>query len=315
MKCLDVPIRPRYLRNIFPVWDWARLPGTTAEHDRPLGRVKNGRRGTRPFVGGVSDGAFGASAMDFERDGLIAKKAWFFFDNEVVCLGAGISSSNGYRVVTSINQCLASGPVTVKRADGSVAALEGPERLSSPAWVHQGGFVYGILQGGDSVGVGVSEQQGDWHRISTARKADRVTQQVFSLWLNHGKSPADASYAYWVSAAGSAEAAAACAATCTVRVVSNTQQVQAAEHVRTGALQAVFYRAGSVASTAWGKVAVDSPCLLSLRRGENGVLLAVSDPSGMGKRIAVSATGVRQTVELPEGARLGASAVCRIPGP
>ena len=87
-------------RNIFPVWNWARPPGITVEQDRPAGRVNNKRRGTRAFAGGVSDGRCGVSAMDFERDGLTAKKAWFFFDGAVVCLGCGISSDSGLRVIT-----------------------------------------------------------------------------------------------------------------------------------------------------------------------------------------------------------------------
>jgi chondroitin AC lyase len=296
-------------RNIFPVWDWARLPGITVEHDRPLGKVKNGRRGTRAFVGGVSDGALGAAAMDFERDGLVAKKAWFFADGAAVCLGAGICATNGYRVITSINQCLAGGPVTVRRADGAVSALESPERLASPAWVHHAGFVYAFLGGGESVGTGVAEQQGDWRRISAARQADPVALQVFSLWLNHGKSPANASYAYWVAAAGSAEAAAAAAAAGQARVLSNTPQIQAVEHLRSGAVQAAFYRAGEVRSAVWGTVSADAPCLLSLRRSEGRAVLAVSDPAGAAKRVTVSARGVRQAIDLPEGARRGASVV------
>lgn len=294
-------------RNIFPVWDWARLPGITVEQDRPLARIKNGRKGARAFAGGVSDGACGVSAMDFERDGLTARKAWLFFEGEAVCLGAGIASTNEYRVITSVNQCLAEGPVSVRRADGAVAALAGPERLAKPAWVHHGGFVYAILQGGENVGAGVSAQTGSWRRISTAQKADEVTADVFSLWLNHGKRPAGAAYAYAVAAKSGPAEAQSYAEALPVRVIANTPAVQSAEHVQSGLLLAAFYRAGALASGAWGEVVVDAPCLLLLRRVGGKTVLAVCDPQGKSQRVDVRAKGVRQVVDFPDGPRKGSS--------
>jgi chondroitin AC lyase len=296
-------------RDIFPVWDWSRLPGITAEHDRPLGRVKNGRTGTRAFAGGASDGAAGVSAMDFERDGLTARKAWFFFGGEVACLGAGISSTNGFRVVTSINQCLAEGPVTAKRADGAVGGLASPERLVRPAWVHHGGFAYVLLQGAESVGAGVSEQKGSWKRISAARRDDDVTLRVFSLWLSHGKRPAGASYAYVVSAQPDAAAAGRYAESLPVRVVANTADAQAVECAAEGILQAAFYRAGEVRADGWGAVCADRPCLLVQRRSGGRVTGVVSDPSCQEGSVRVQVGGSARSVALPGGARRGASAV------
>jgi len=46
----------------------------------------------------VSDGSYGLAACDFERDGLTARKSWFFFDDEIVCLGAGIMAAAGSRL-------------------------------------------------------------------------------------------------------------------------------------------------------------------------------------------------------------------------
>jgi len=44
--------------------------------------------GATAFAGGVSDSLYGASAFELNFDSVTAKKAWFFFDKEVVCLGA-----------------------------------------------------------------------------------------------------------------------------------------------------------------------------------------------------------------------------------
>ena len=78
-------------KNIFPVLDWGRLPGVTSAHLA----TANVKRLTQPesFVGGVSDGTYGAAALDFDQMSTQGHKAWFFFDHEMVALGAGITSS------------------------------------------------------------------------------------------------------------------------------------------------------------------------------------------------------------------------------
>ena len=46
-----------------------------------------------------------------------AKKSWYFFDNEVVCLGAGIQSTSTYPVHTTVNQCFLKGGILVDKGD------------------------------------------------------------------------------------------------------------------------------------------------------------------------------------------------------
>ena len=294
-------------RNIFPVWDWTRLPGITVEHDRPLVRVNNRRKGSRSFAGGVSDGTCGVSAMDFERDGLAAKKAWFFFDGEVVCLGAGITSTNGYRVITSVNQCLAKGRVTVKRAEGEASPLSGPEKIERPEWVHHDKVGYVFLDAGESVGVGAAVQTGSWKRISTPQKPEAVEAEVFSLWMNHGKQPQAATYAYVVTPKEASDLD-GYARVLPVRVVVNTPRLQAVEQTRDGVLQAAFYEAGKFEGGAWGIVSADAPCLLMLRRQGDKVVATVSNPLNQEGRVTVQTCGRQREIAFPEGARAGSSA-------
>jgi chondroitin AC lyase len=294
-------------RNIFPVWDWARLPGITVEQNRPLKRIDNRRKGARAFAGGVADGACGLSAMDFERDGLTAKKAWFFFEGEVVCLGADIASASGCRVITSVNQCLADGPVTVKRLGGAAEALDSPAKIDQLAWAHHGGVGYVFLDAGQSVAAGTSVQTGCWKRVSTVQKAAPVSAPVFSLWLNHGKRPAGATYAYAVTVKKDAAALDAYSAALPVRVASNTPQVQAAEQKQTGLLQAAFYQAGAVESETWGAVSVDAPCLVMLAKKEGKARVTVCNPCNREGVIRVSVRNRVAAVQLPSGPKAGAS--------
>ena len=295
-------------RNIFPVWDWARLPGITVEQNRPLRRIDNRRKGSRSFAGGVTDGVCGVSAMDFERDGLTAKKAWFFFEGEVVCLGAEIASTNGYRVITSVNQCLADGPVTVRRAEGTAEVLANLEKIEKPVWVHHGGVGYVFLDAGESVGVGTSVQNGNWKRVSTVQKATEVAIPVFSVWVNHGKQPKGATYAYAVTVKKDAAALDAYAAAAPIRVVINTSQVQAVEQAQAGLLQVAFYQAGTVRSDTWGVVSVDQPCLLMLAKSGGKTRVTVCNPCNREGVVHVSVGNQGGAIQLPVGPKAGSSA-------
>lgn len=299
-------------QNIFPAWDWARLPGITVEHDRPLRRINNGRRGARAFAGGCSDGARGVSAMDFERDGLTARKAWFFFDSEAVCLGAGIASTGDYSVITSVNQCIANGPVTARRAGGVAAELKAPRQMDRPVWVHHDGMGYVFLDAAEGASAGTGVQTGSWRRISLAQKADPVAVPVFSLWLDHGKQPREATYAYVVTAREDGAATDAYARALPVHVAANTRKAQAVEHTKADVLQVVFHEAGSVRSRTWGEVSVDAPCLLMLSRAAGKTRVTACNPCNREGAIRVTAGRRSGTLRLPAGPRAGASATLEL---
>ena len=96
--------------NIFPAWNWTRIPGTTAPQmpDVPLGKNAWKLRGTSQLAGGVNDSLYGATTYYYnDTHGSIhtqARKTWFFFNHEVVCLSAGITSRSPYDVMTTVNQ-------------------------------------------------------------------------------------------------------------------------------------------------------------------------------------------------------------------
>jgi chondroitin AC lyase len=77
--------------DLFPVWDWRRLPGTTCRQDQGSLEPNQGLSGggfRRRFVGWrVGHRGDGAPATACGR------KAWFFLDRAIVCLGAGIDEA------------------------------------------------------------------------------------------------------------------------------------------------------------------------------------------------------------------------------
>ena len=76
-----------------------KIPGTTVDLRERESIHAGGFDGINDNAGSVTLGAFAVSAYDFVnnnseiRSDLKAKKSWFFFDNEIVALGAGITNS------------------------------------------------------------------------------------------------------------------------------------------------------------------------------------------------------------------------------
>jgi chondroitin AC lyase len=131
---------------------------------------------------------------------------------------------------------------------------------------------------------------------------------VFSLWVNHGKQPQGASYAYVVTPQRDAAALDAFAQAMPARVLANTGKVQAVGWDGGRAVQAAFYEAGEAAcGGAWGTVGVDVPCLLSLAQEGGRMRATACNPLNRGGRVRVTAGGRSCELAFPDGAQAGAS--------
>ena len=232
----------------------------------------------------MSDGKFGAACMALDKAGVKARKSWFYFDDEVVCLGAGIAAAGKHAVVTTLNQCVAQGEF--KRGKG---------------WALHDGVGYIALDG--ILEVASTTQTGTWRSINRNYSDAVVEKQVFSAWIDHGVAPRNASYAYVLRPGSTAKQTAAYAAAPGVEVLINTQAAQAVRHSRLGVTGIVFHRAGSVAG-----ISVDRPCALLIVRNAQGVRVSVADPAQTDKPIRVKLSkpiilnpkaGKTETLTLP----------------
>ncbi|HET6385207.1 MAG TPA: polysaccharide lyase family 8 super-sandwich domain-containing protein [Armatimonadota bacterium] len=308
-------------RDIFPVWDWKRIPGTTCEHSAaPMDPHKVQQRGRTRFVGGVSDGMYGAAAMDLERDGLSARKAWFYFDDEFVCLGAAITSTTGAPILTSVNQCLLKGPVIT--SNGPAPLRDGSAVEEAPGgWVlHDGiGYLFPGSANGGVIHVQNQVQTGSWAEIGVGSPAP-VSLPVFSVWIDHGVKPVNASYEYIVVPGATAESLAAGRADDPVEILSNTTALQAVRQTKLKMVEAVFSQAGKLSGGAGWNIGVDQPCLLLLRETADGVEISAANPDNqpLGVNVTVDrdltgdgATappgGTQIHFELPAGPEAGQS--------
>ncbi len=271
--------------DIWPVFDYQKIPGATVMQ-RPEMPAPNQiqKLGETDFVGAVTDGIYGAAAFDFKspHDPLVARKAWFFFDNEYVCLGAGISCPNReLPVVTTLNQCLLRSDVTVSGTDVKSVIPKGDRQYKNIDWVYQDGVGY-VFPKPTNVNIKNSEATGSWWRINKQSDSpkEEVTLDVFKLWLDHGKRPSDATYEYIVVPATTVEKLEKNTSKNNIEILSNTPEIQAVKNKALDMCQVVFYKAGEIEVADGFKLVSDNPGIVMLKMDGNKVTkISVTDPN------------------------------------
>ena len=264
--------------KIFAVWDWGHLPGVTGyalELPTKFGRTMQER-----FVGGVSDGIYGFSAMKLDTSlpageknemcSLKYKKAYFFFENETAVLISDLYASGYYEVHSTLNQCLLKGKSTC-----------GSTRENKWFWHNQVGYIFPDKY---KFNISTAVQNGNWRKITKSAGADdkNISASVFKLYINHGNKPCGAEGSYIIIPNADEKETAAYASEPNIEIIYNEKRVQAVRDKRNRILQAVFYQQGKYNFKRY-TVEVSKPCMLMYY--ETDKKMYVSNPELISKRI------------------------------
>lgn len=256
--------------NIFPVWNWSHIPGTTAPQVEkiPMDPQGWGVLGTSTYAGGVSDSIYGATAYAYmDTNPAVntgAKKSWYFFDEEVVCLGAGIQSTSTYPVHTTVNQCFLKNDLLVNKKGKEEAVAKGSYTLQAPQWVLHDHIGYFFPQK-EEVFLTAQTQTGRWYDINTSKSKKEEKMDVFTLGINHGVSPKDGTYAYIVvPGKTSAQEMEAYQKKNAIEILSNTAKIQAVRNTKLNVWMVTFFEAGTFKHKDLS-VTVDKPCVLMVK--------------------------------------------------
>ncbi|MFC4587766.1 polysaccharide lyase 8 family protein [Sphaerisporangium corydalis] len=246
----------QYSDSFWPTVDPYRLPGTTVSTRRLADGAGPAWGGTCPparWAGGVTDGVYGAAGQHlygFEST-MEAFKSWFFLDDAVVCLGAGITGGDGVPVETIVDNRRAGARLTVDRAAG---------------WAHLPGHGGYVLPGRPSLRTARGERTGG---------APPVTRGYVTLWLDHGTDPVAAGYVYLLLPGATLAATRARAAEPGwARVTANTARAQGVQVPSLGLTAVNFWQAGAA-----GGLGASAPCAVLVREhGDGTATVSVSDP-------------------------------------
>ncbi|CAH1787118.1 unnamed protein product [Owenia fusiformis] len=185
--------------EIFQYYDWEKIPGATVEYSGQVPREGMERNVGNPngfphhisnavFVGSASDGMYGVSAMVYDRPTvkITMKKSWFFFDDEVVCLGNDIERRETNEVtelpiITTLNQVVQNGDIAYSNSGTSqYVSPSTTTHVPNAKWIHHDNIGYVFPNG---AGANID---------SHVKKANGKTLKVATMWMEHGVEP----YAY-----------------------------------------------------------------------------------------------------------------------
>ena len=226
----NVYVSGREFEDIYPVWDWRRLPGTI-EAQAPMAHPGTGgaaceafyhdlkAKHRTAFVGGASDGSVGITVADFRSRGeLRVRRTWFMFDGVVVVANNGATTQTArHPASTSLDQRLVNGNATYALRTEAAPFVTPPIPLgagaalatTSLAWIHHSDIGYVPLptprmaqaSGGTlpayTIRASLENRTGSWENI-TQGDANPVTKPVFTAFIDHdtGDHPADISSTY-----------------------------------------------------------------------------------------------------------------------
>jgi chondroitin AC lyase len=283
--------------NIWAVYDWQKISGTTIMQKQKLHGPENIQLdGLTDFVGAVTDGIYGAVAFDFRspHDMVRARKSWFFFDKEYVCIGTDINSKPDLPVATTINQVLLRSDVTIMQ-EGVIKKLpRGNRELNAVKFVYQDKIGY-IFPSPSTVHLSNQEEQGRWSDITDQKNisTELVHMDVFKLWFDHGKSPDSASYQYIVVPDVSKQELIETSGNDRgIEILSNNSDIHAVKNSELGISQIAFYKASEVKISDGLTIRMSSPgmAMLKVRNGK-AYELTVADPARNLSRVMVTLSG------------------------
>ncbi|GHF97281.1 chloramphenicol resistance protein [Thalassotalea marina] len=291
--------------GIFPVWDWARLPGVTAPDEEGRGLQWGKKYPATDFVGGLSSNNNGIAVMHIDQLGLNAHKSWFMFDEGVLALGAGISFAGDSQVLTTVEQNLRQGDVTINGKPMESSS----QQLNGTSWLHHRNTGYIILNNAD-IKVQAQQKQGNWFDINNNKSRDLISLEVFEVTVNHQQKD---NYAYFIYPGKTVNQTQAWFDEKPITILANNTNVQAAWHINKQQLQAVFYQPGQITLSDGTIVSVNKPCVLLLEQALNTFYIATPGTATQVEVTLSQADKQRQfTVETPSGKALLGSTVTQL---
>jgi hyaluronate lyase len=274
----------QYTDWFWPTVDPYRLPGTTVSTKRLADNAGGEWGEPKPavqWVGGVSDGEFAAVGQHLKGLGstLEGRKSWF----AVVCLGAGITATDGVAVETIVDNRNLGGGEESGRNGQDPFTLDHGKR---PRWAHLEGHGGWVFPGGAPAGTLrtlAEDRTGAWNDINTTSTTERRTRRYRTLWLDHGTDPTDASYAYLLMPGATRRTVAARAADHRwLEVLSNTAAQQAVTIRSLGYTAANFWQPGTA-----GPLTATAPASVLVVAHGRTATVRVSEPARTGEPLEI----------------------------
>ncbi len=271
----------REYADIAPLFDFRKIPGATTPllPYEPLSNWGPVQILDSPvsFAGAITDSIYGAVAFNFMsgRSDLKARKGYFFFDEEYLCLGSGINSSATDEIVTTVEQTWSPSNKLIKDND---------------RFIHEG-HTYHIIEG-EATGS-LERRSGTWRNcVENVEYADSVAEgDIFTLTISHGISPRDAKYAYAVTPGKKL------IGKHSFEIIANETTHQAVMSADGSLLYIIFYEPSSVV-TPLGTFGAEQSCMIMLKDRNR---LYAADPTRHSPFLIIHTPGATKKIKTING--------------
>lgn len=279
MTYLYLPDDPRqywqYVSQINPY----RIPGTTVdvlprtdEHSKLPCFDAQPLCATESRAGGATTGQYSTAMMQLigSHSNLKAKKSWFMFADEVVCLGADISLDEPREVITTIEN----------RQYTHTLYING-ESVAPQSMAVDSGLAFDNVSTAYLSGVG-----GYYFPVSASLNAHLSDAGYNEIWLTHGEAPQNEHYAYVLLPAMSQSEVEDYVAAPKVDILANNDTVQAVSCPELGITAMNFW-----VPATYGNVTTDGMTSIILKQEEDSLSLAVAEPTWQKASLTVTLDG------------------------
>ena len=264
-----------------------RLPGVTLDTTERSTKSYDGEiTSKKDWVGGTSvSGLYGVNGMDLEqwKVSLGAKKSWFMFDDEIVCLGAGINSNDDRSIETIVeNRKLNKNGNNAFVVNGAneLKELGMQKNLDSVKWCHLNGNVEGADIGYVFPTPASLKYIREKRNLDTEAapwiKDTSIYNHFLTFWYDHGKNPESATYDYILLPNKTAGQTKEYANNPDVSILANTKEVQAVKENKLGVVGANFW---TDPGAEIGGIKSLNMASVMTRETANAVEISVSDPT------------------------------------
>ncbi|MBQ9116643.1 MAG: hypothetical protein IJY04_06430, partial [Clostridia bacterium] len=212
------------------------------------------------------------------------KKAWFIFDDEIVCLGTDIYCTDSYDTHTVLENRRLPMNEAFYANGGEVSGKNGVIDNCSSIWFSTLGGIY--------LPTATSVTYGRYTGAEVDSIAKNKNISFLELYINHGRNLNDETYEYVMLPTMTREETAAYCADPDVTILSNTADIQAASDKSSGTKGYVFWKKGS-----FDGVTVSAACTVIVK----GNTVAVSDPTMKLETLTVTVNGQTFTCNPVDG--------------
>lgn len=232
------------------------------------------------------DMGHGGAKPKFIND-LVAKKAYFMFEDECVCIGSGINSTMNSDILTTVeHRRLMKFEENPYGADKiTVNGIETETELFSkdfknPSYARVEGFAGYVFLDAENVSVSkyMHAYSKDYAELVCHEGYKPVASEeprpFVEILINHGKNPTNGSYAYVMLPYATEEKTKAYAENPNVEILSNTNKIQAVKDKTLCITGIIFYEAGECAG-----IKVDKPCIVTFKEKDGEFLIKVCEPT------------------------------------